>query len=439
MIRWPGRPAATCDAEVTRDTAPECAQETYTPSAVRNGAYALATAVALGVMLAGCAGSPKPEGSVGAVRAEEERSAPASLPGQRRGRPGLTPPFLEGRPISRLGLLLNFSTLPQESEALYNAAELALFEQNDPSLLLIPRDAGTGAGPAATAAEVLGKDGAEVIVGPLVRDSVLGARTPARRAQAPVIAFSTDRTAAGDGAYLLSFQSEEEVARIVTFAVRQGLSRIAVLAPDSEYGRRTEAEARRVARLANGQVVASQLYTPTPAGAAAAAQVFAPTLLAAGAQAVLIPGDASAASAAAEVLTRDGADASRVRLLGLGQWGVGPGFRYPSLAGAWVAAVDPGARREFERRYRAAYGKEPIRLASLAYDAVTVAAALARTPEGATRQQLERPEGFQGADGLFRFRSDGTIQRALPVFEVRANGTYGVLDAAPQTFPPPGA
>lgn len=432
MIQSPGRHKERCDAAI------ECALPPSSPSRKRGAATVLVSILALGLVVSGCA-STKPEGSVGATRVEEQRSAPASLPNQRRSRAGLTPVFLEGRPIIRLGVLLNFSSLPQDAEALYNAAELAVFDVNDPSLLLIPRDAGAGSGPASTAAEALGRDGAEVIIGPLVRDSVLGARTPARRAQAPIIAFSTDRTAAGDGAYLLSYQSEEEVARIVSFAVRQGLGRIAVLTPDSEYGRRTEAEARRVAQLAGGQVVASQLYSPTPGGATAAAQVFAPTVLSSGAEAVLIPGDADSAAAAIATLARNGANAARVRILGLGQWGIGAGFRQPALAGAWVAAVDPATRREFDRRYRAAYGKDPSREATLAYDAVQVAASVARTPEGATRSQLERPEGFRGVDGLFRFRADGTIQRALPVFQIRPDGTYAILDTAPQSFTQPGA
>jgi len=396
------------------DQGPLCASPARSPS--RAAGWTLAGAAAMGLALAGCAGAPKPEGSVGVPRIEEQRSAPASTPTQRRSRAGLTPPFLEGRPLTRLGVLLNFSSTPAESEALYNAAELALFEAGDPNLLLIPRDAGSGAGPAASAAQVLAKDGVEVIVGPLLRDSVIGARGPARSAQAPVIAFSTDRAAAGDGAYLLSYQFEEEVARIVSFAVRQGLGRIAVLTPDSEYGQRSMAEARRVAQLAGGQVVAAQLYTPTPAGAAAAAQAFAPAVLSAGAQAILIPGDAAAAQAAAEALASAGVDGARVRLLGLGAWGITPGFRYPALAGAWAAAADPAARRDFERRYRAAYGKDPLPRSSHAYDAVKAAVALAQSPEGLTRNQLERAEGFQGADGLFRFRADGTIQRALPVF-----------------------
>lgn len=409
----------------------ECARARRSPSWFS----AAVAVVAFGGLLAGCGSTP--EGSVGTVRAGEVERPQSTQPGPSRQRQGLTPPFLAGQPITRIGVLLPFSTLAQESQALYDAAELAMFEQNDPSLLLIPRDAASGPAAAAASAESLGRDGVEVILGPLVRDSVLGARDPARRARAPLIAFSNDRTAAGDGAYLLSFQSEEEVSRIIRYAVSRGLTRIAVLSPDTEYGARTDAEARRAARLAGAQIVAAQLYAPTVAGAASGARALAPAALAGAAEAVLIPGDAEAAASAAAAFAQAGLDPSRLRILGLGSWNLA-NFRQPGLAGAWVAAPDPLARVSFERRFRASYGREPTRLASLAYDAVVAAAAAARSPEGVSRAQLERPQGFRGADGLFRFRPDGTIERALPVFQVQPNGAAAILEAAPSGFPPAG-
>ena len=63
-----------------------------------------------------------------------------------------------------------------------------------------------------------------------------------------------------------------------------------------------------------------------------------------------------------------------------------------------------------------------MRTATLAYDAVALVAALART-QGAQRfapETLTNPSGFAGIDGLFRFRSDGTNERGLAVMKVRA-------------------
>ncbi|HYY83843.1 MAG TPA: penicillin-binding protein activator, partial [Beijerinckiaceae bacterium] len=89
----------------------------------------------------------------------------------------------------------------------------------------------------------------------------------------------------------------------------------------------------------------------------------------------------------------------------------------------------------FAGRYRARFGSDPTRLATLSYDAVSLAAALVRT-QGTQRfseSALTNPSGFAGADGAFRFRSDGTNDRALAVYEIR-NGAAAPLSPAPRNL-----
>ena len=61
-----------------------------------------------------------------------------------------------------------------------------------------------------------------------------------------------------------------------------------------------------------------------------------------------------------------------------------------------------------------------MRTATLAYDAVALVAALARTQGGQrfSPEVLTNPSGFAGIDGLFRFRADGTNERGLAVMRV---------------------
>ena len=78
-------------------------------------------------------------------------------------------------------------------------------------------------------------------------------------------------------------------------------------------------------------------------------------------------------------------------------------------------------------RYRAKYGQEPVRTATLAYDAVALVAALARTqgPQRFAPEMLTNASGFAGIDGLFRFRPDGTNERGLAVMRVASSGGAG--------------
>ena len=113
----------------------------------------------------------------------------------------------------------------------------------------------------------------------------------------------------------------------------------------------------------------------------------------------------------------------------------------PALQGAWFSAPENGGFNAFATRYRAKYGVDPPRIATLSYDAVSLAAALAHT-QGSQRYSdnvLTNRSGFNGADGVFRFQPDGTNERGLSVLEID-NEAATPISPAPHSFagsPPP--
>lgn len=108
------------------------------------------------------------------------------------------------------------------------------------------------------------------------------------------------------------------------------------------------------------------------------------------------------------------------------------------MLGAWFAAPPPAARARFVERFRELFGRSPDRLATLAYDAVALAAVLARgeVPDPYARARLENPDGFAGVDGIFRLTETGTVERGLAVLEVRRDAPLEI-DPAPTSFAPP--
>ena len=117
-------------------------------------------------------------------------------------------------------------------------------------------------------------------------------------------------------------------------------------------------------------------------------------------------------------LTAAGINPRRTQLIGSGLWDNLPEiFSNQALQGAWYAAPEPAGYRNFAGRYRTRFGRDPVRAATLSYDAVSLVAALVKT-QGAQRftdQVLANPSGFSGIDGIFRFRADGTNERGLAV------------------------
>src|SRR5262245_43672010 len=88
---------------------------------------------------------------------------------------------------------------PAVAKALKQAAELALFDFDNPNIPLIPKDTKGSPDGARLAAGSALQEGAELIIGPLFAQEVTAAAPVARQGGVPMIAFSSDEKVAGDG------------------------------------------------------------------------------------------------------------------------------------------------------------------------------------------------------------------------------------------------
>ena len=320
------------------------------------------------------------------------------------------------------------------AQSMKNAAELALAEFNAPNIqLLVKDDAGTVQGAQAATQQAL-DEGAEIILGPLFAHSVTPAGQLARGRGVPVIAFSTDANVASRGIYLLSFLPESDVDRIVSYAVQQGKRSVVALVPDNAYGSVVEAAFQQAAARRGARVIAVERYPQERQAMQEAIRRVAQA--APQADAIFIP-DGSDSVAVVEGLAAAGVNTRRVQLLGTGLWDDPQIFSNNGLQGAWFAAPEIGGYRNFVGRYRTRFGRDPVRTATLAYDAVSLVAALVKTqgPQRFSEQILTNTSGFSGIDGIFRFRPDGTNERGLAVLRVAPAGGQ-VISPVPKAFAP---
>ena len=152
---------------------------------------------------------------------------------------------------------------------------------------------------------------------------------------------------------------------------------------------------------------------------------------------IFIPDGADAVPQVVQSLAASGVNLKRVQLLGTGLWDDPRVFSSAALEGGWYAAPESSGFRSFSARYRARFGRDPVRTATLAYDAVALVAALVKT-QGTQRfseQVLTNSSGFAGIDGVFRFLPDGTNERGLAVLRVAPSGGQ-VVSPAPRAFAP---
>jgi branched-chain amino acid transport system substrate-binding protein len=343
-------------------------------------------------------------------------------------------------PTIKVAMLLPLSGANAQSVAksLKQAGELALFDFDNPNVELISKDTrGTPEG-AKSAAEEAVAQGVELVIGPLFANEVKAAAPITQAANIPMIAFSSDQKVAGNGVYLLSFLAGSDVQRIVSFAVSRGKTRFAVLVPQTDYGRLVQEKFVATARDMNVSVLAVKEYPQDANGMVQPVKEIAalvpkdeePQI-----DALFIPAAANTLPALAPLLPYAEIDTKKIQLLGTSGWdyqGVG---KEDALAGAWFPAPDPQGWTDFTKRYVETYNEVPQRLATLGYDAVSLAISLSSNPSGSrfTPEQLTRSNGFSGVDGLFRLRSDGTSQRGFAVLEVQKFGNQ-VIEAAPSGF-----
>jgi len=361
------------------------------PSPVRQARRAFLAAATATLLLAGCSTGPS----------------------ERPGAPG------PGGPRNRVAVLV--PTIGPDAavgSAIANAARLALADMGGNAVELTTYNTAEAGAPAA--AERALSSGAGLILGPLLGDDVRTVAPLARRAGVPVLAYSNDEAAAGNGAYILGLVPGQAITRVIDEARRQGASRIAALVPATTYGDRAS---RGLERNLGGRLVRY--------GSLAEARAGLRRLNAGGYDALLIADEGQVAAALApQVLPA-------ARILGPDLWAGERGLgRTARLRGALFAAASDSRFGQFAARYRTRYRTAPPRLASLGYDSVLLTVRAARQWPPGRRfplRSLGEDEGFVGVDGVFRFTRAGVAERGLEVRAVTATSSQ-LVSPAPSRF-----
>lgn len=335
----------------------------------------------------------------------------------------------------KVALILPLSSANGQAAAtsLRNAAAMAMNDFGRSNLtILVKDDRGTPDGARAAVQEALGQ-GAELVLGPLLAASVSAAAQVTRGAGKSMIAFSSDAGVAQRGVYLLSFLPQSDVQRIVSFAASKGKKSFAALLPQTAYSNVAEAELMQAANGGGRRVSAVQRYqSGNKASIDAAIQQMAGAL--AQSDTLLLAEGAEGLPLLIQSLSGAGL-MGKVQIISTGLWDQRAVHATPGLDGAWFAAPDSSRFNALAQRYQSQFGAAPTRIATLGYDAVTLANALTQNfgTQRFSEATLTNSSGFSGQDGVFRFRTDGRNERGIAVYEIRG-GSARVIAPAPSSF-----
>jgi ABC-type branched-subunit amino acid transport system substrate-binding protein len=343
------------------------------------------------------------------------------------------PPTVVAEPsdgMHRVALLLPVTGPDADvGQSIANATALALADTKVTNIRMVTYDTGLGV---AAATQRAIADGNKVILGPLRGDNVVEVAEIARPSGVPIISFSNDVGVAGQNVFLLGHLPNQSIERVVLYAKSQGINRFAAVVSSNVYGQRAQSNITTAVRAAGGILLGIQESNGTPASADAAARRLAQM----GAiDAILVADSGRAAMAIVPALRRSGLRTAKI--LGTDLWNIDGTLAGSSpMYGAWFASVSDTLYTQYATKYRARFGKAPLRLSSLGYDSVLLVARVARDWRPGTRfpiGQLTDPQGFIGVDGAFRFNPNGMTDRMLEVQEIQA-GKFVTVSAAPSQF-----
>jgi len=372
----------------------------------------------------------------------------------------------------RVGMLLPLSGKYKNlGENLRNAGLLAQFDINSDSFELLFYDTKGTADGAKEAFNQAIDENVQIILGPVLAEEVGAVRRARSGRDVPVISFTSDTDKVGKGVYTMALLLSNQAERIVRYACEEGKKRLAILAPDDPSGDIAIETAQKTAKQCGMEVTKLAVYNPTfinyepyvlsvlPESVALAKEKKEKERLARKQNKDLPPPDEEQEPAEEEIPIAEQlefdclfiADTDNrlksiaslfalydvtpdvVPFLGMSTW------REPSLTqeGALVNArfsdLPMTGFKSFAQKYKDTYRKEPVRLASLTYDAVALAYVLGQE-EAIHAASITRPNGFSGVDGLFRFNKDGTSERLLGISKIVARNTFGTIERPARTF-----
>jgi ABC-type branched-subunit amino acid transport system substrate-binding protein len=356
--------------------------------------------------------------------------------------PGVgTAPSVNTRQAVPVALLLPYGAADTRTQtlaqSLENAARMAAGDLQGVSVELRVYDTAGQADAASDAARRAVADGAKVIVGPLFAEAANAAGRAVAASGVNVLSFSNNTDVAGGNVFVLGSTFENTANRVVSYAARQGRSRMVIVHDPGLQGEKGRAAFENAAFAAGATITGYGSYELSQQGVVDAIPDITETIRSTEANAVLFTADtAGALPLVTQLLADNRINPETYKYVGLTRWDVpNSALSLRSLQGGWFATPDPAASARFNARYEASFGEPPHALAGLSYDGIAAIGALLQSgrPDALSAGSLAQPSGFAGVYGVFRLRPDGTNERALAIAEIQ-NNEVTILDPAPRSF-----
>ena len=323
------------------------------------------------------------------------------------------------------------------ADSLEKAAQMAVNDLKNIDIDLRVYDTAGSAALAAQVAQTAVDDGAQIILGPLYQESANAVGLAVADEGVNVLSFSNNSSIAGGNLFVLGQTFDETAKRMINFAQSQGKRRAVIVHPATTEGEVAKLALEKAANRTELNIAHTQSFEFSREAVAntvplilAAVEIEEADLI------ILTSTTAGALGLLVQMLPEAGVKPNTVQYAGLARWDVPvQTLELPGVQEGWFAVPDRELISNFSERYVELYETKPHQLASLAYDGIAAVGALVASgnSNGLSREALTQSAGFEGVNGIFRFKQNGTNQRGLAIAQV-VNKEVVIIDPAPKTF-----
>ena len=371
----------------------------------------------------------------------------------------------------RVGVLLPLTgSAARYGQGLKRAALMALEDMNNDNMILQFYDTQSSPAGAEAAVNNAIEQKAQLIIGPLTSSSVKAISPITKSYGIPVVAFSSDASVLQSQVYTLGLLVEEQVNRIIGYAIAKGRRNFALLVPDNATGlavaraavKRTAGSNAKIGRIAfyspqtnDFSEIISQLSDYEKRSAAVTKEKNRLKALAdkgdinatrelrrlslkdtdseVDFDAVLIPESGAKLKSAVAMFGYYDVFAPQVKFLGTSVWENTRLNKESTLIGSWYPSMSRTHKAYFNQRYYSLFNEYPQTLYAFAYDAVALASALAKANPQNIDAAITTEDGFFGISGMFRILPDGKNEHSLDIMEITKSGDI-VAEMASKKF-----
>lgn len=352
-----------------------------------------------------------------------------------------------------------------------NSAQLAMFDSKLNNIVIKPYDTkGTSFG-AVEAINKAAADKADIVVGPLFTQTTKAILDIAYTNDLLVLSFSDNQDLLSEkypNLYLMGFTPKQEIDRMISYLIDyKNCYGFSAMFPNDIYGSVVSKTFKEVLYRKDAKIVKTEFYSKNDSNLETKVNNLLGTntykdevyekyeadkslAKARGlntdieftytdedkifADALLLPDSGTEMLNIADYVANS-TTKNKPLLVGTSKWLNGNLYNNANFENTLFVAPNPNGYSEFENEYFEAYQSYPLRVGSLAYDAITaVMEAYATAEEKANlKYAIENYQGFNGFNGRFRFLADGMLERKLAIIRIK-NGGFEIVDYDDEPF-----